>query len=408
MTGTIYNRSKLKNAPNWAFSIYIGKEANGKKRFLYTSGFGLKRDAESARDKAMAAWKAEQATAKAARRNPATLAEYMPHWFRDYAVRNLTPATVQRYRDLAEFFLPALGPVRLADLSTLMIEREMNRLKDGGGRKAKTGEAKPLAPKTVSLIKGVLSVALNSAIRDGMIAVNPCHLVRMPKPEKREQQALDHSETDWLLECAKGSWIYPLLVVASATGARRGELCALTWLDVDLDNRVISISKSVEQTREGLRVKSTKNRQARRFDLIPTAVQALRDHHAAQREVAATVGPDYRADLGLVFGDECGDYRKPDSVTSTACRIAEKAGYKNVSLHNLRHGHASQLLSAGVALAAVSKRLGHLDPHITARVYSHSMKIDESDVAEKLELARLKEREAKAAALKNKLAEGIF
>ena len=401
MTGSIFNRSKRKSFPNWGFSIFIGKDADGKKKFLYGSGFALKRDAEEARDKALAEWKAEKAKAEAAIRDPATLAELMPHWFEQYAERNLTPATVQRYRDLAAFFLPVLGPVRLAELSTLMIEREMNRLKDAGGRAAKTGEAKPLSPKTVSLIKGVLSVALNSAVRWGMIPLNPCNLVVMPKAQKREQQALDYEQTEWLLECAKTSWIYPLLVVSAATGARRGELCALTWLDVDLDNRLLSISKSVEQTRGSLRLKTTKNRKTRIFTLPPSAVQTLRDHQAAQKEWAAQVGPGYRSDLGIVFADEYGEYRKPDSVTSTACRIAEKAGFKGVSLHNLRHGHGSQLLSAGVPLPVVSARLGHSSPYVTATIYSHALKADEMQAADKWEAAREKARKAEAARPKN-------
>ena len=401
MTGTVYNRSKLKNAPNWAYSVFIGKDAEGKKQYLYRSGFALKREADDARTEAIAAWKAQQSEAEAARRDPSTLAQYMPHWFTEYAERNLTPATVQRYRDLAEFYMPTLGPIPLRELSTLMIEREMNRLKDSGGRAAKSKEAKPLSAKTVSLIKGVLSVALNSAVRWGMIPANPCALVRMPKADKREQQALDHTETDWFLECAKTSWIYPLLVVAAATGARRGELCALTWQDVDLETGFMSISKSVEQTRDGLRVKSTKNRKARIFTLPGSAVQALRDHQAAQAELMTQIGPDYRADLGLVFGDECGDHRKPDSVTSTACRIAEKAGFKGVSLHNLRHGHGSQLLSAGVPLPAVSARLGHSSPYVTATIYSHAIKRDELEAAEKWEAAMLQARKLEAARPKN-------
>ncbi|MCA2962746.1 MAG: site-specific integrase [Acidobacteriaceae bacterium] len=401
MTGSIFNRSKRKSAPSWGYSIYVGKDADGKKRFLYASGFALKRDAEEARDKAIAAWKAEQAAATAAARKPSTLAEYMPHWFEQYAERNLTPATVQRYRDLAAFFLPALGPVRLSELSTLLIEREMHRLRDAGGRAAKTGKPKPLAPKTVSLIKGVLSVALNSAVRWGMIPLNPCSLVVMPKAEKREQQALDHQQTDWLLECGRTSWIYPLLLVATATGARRGELCALTWLDVDFDNRLVSISKSVEQTRKGLRLKSTKGKKARIFSLPQSAVQALRDHRTAQQEWAAQVGPGYRADLGIVFADEVGEYRKPDSVTSTACRIAQKAGFTGVSLHNLRHSNGSQLLSAGVPLPVVSARLGHSSPYVTATVYSHALKADEQQAADKWEAARQQAKKEEAARPKN-------
>jgi hypothetical protein len=94
-------------------------------------------------------------------------------------------------------------------------------------------------------------------------------------------------------------------------------------------------------------------------------------------------GAGYRADLGVVFADGVGEYRKPDSVTSTACRIAQKAGFKGVSLHNLRHSNGSQLLSAGVPLPVVSARLGHSSPYVTATVYSHALKADEQQAADK-------------------------
>ena len=84
-----------------------------------------------------------------------------------------------------------------------------------------------------------------------------------------------------------------------------------------------------------------------------------------------------------------------------ACRIAEKAGFKGVSLHNLRHGHGSQLLSAGVPLPVVSARLGHSSPYVTATIYSHALKADEMQAADKWEAAREKARKAEAARPKN-------
>lgn len=93
-------------------------------------------------------------------------------------------------------------------------------------------------------------------------------------------------------------------------------------------------------------------------------------------------GPDYRADLDLVFCDPAGDYLRPDSVTAKACLIARKAGLKGVGLHSLRHSHGSQLLSAGVPLPAVSRRLGHSSPYVTATIYSHALAKDELAAAE--------------------------
>ncbi len=82
-----------------------------------------------------------------------------------------------------------------------------------------------------------------------------------------------------------------------------------------------------------------------------------------------------------------GSYIRPDTVTKAVRRIAKKAGLKDVSLHTLRHSHGSQLLSAGVPLPAVSKRLGHTNVYVTATVYAHALTSDESTAAEKWESA---------------------
>jgi integrase len=86
--------------------------------------------------------------------------------------------------------------------------------------------------------------------------------------------------------------------------------------------------------------------------------------------------------LNLVFCGPDGDYLKPDSVTAKACLIAKKAGLKDTSIHTLRHSHGSQLLSAGVPLPTVSKRLGHSSVHVTATVYSHALAKDERAAAD--------------------------
>ena len=83
-----------------------------------------------------------------------------------------------------------------------------------------------------------------------------------------------------------------------------------------------------------------------------------------------------------MFCDPNGDYLKPDSVTAKACLIAKKAGLSDTSIHTLRHSHGSQLLSAGVPLPTVSKRLGYSSVYVTSTVYSHAMTKDETAAAE--------------------------
>jgi integrase len=148
-------------------------------------------------------------------------------------------------------------------------------------------------------------------------------------------------------------------------------------------NGAARFSKSLEQTRDGLREKPTKNERSRHISLPPSLTELLKFHREKQAENRRLLGPDYRTDLDLVFCDPRGDYRKPDSITAKACLIARKAGFpRGVSLHTLSHSHASQLLSAGIPLPTVSKRLGHTDVHTTATIYSHSLPKDDLKAAE--------------------------
>ena len=117
------------------------------------------------------------------------------------------------------------------------------------------------------------------------------------------------------------------------------------------------------------------------------AIEALKRVKAKQDEARTLYGPDYRADLDLVFANPDGTYLRPNKVTQTVIRLAKQAGFSNISLHSLRHSHGSQLLAAGVPLPVVSKRLGHTDVYTTARVYSHALASDESAAAEKWEAA---------------------
>lgn len=397
MTASIFNRG-TSNKPNWGFSIYLGKDENGKPKRRFESGFARKSEAVTAADLAKAEIIAKRAADEAAKnappvssvlpREPETLADFMPQWFENYAAVNCKPKTLERFRELAEYFMPKLGSIPLVELDPMTIEMEMNRLHAAGGRVKKTGEPRPLAPKTIQSIAGVLRSALTAARRWKKIPSNPMDDVQLPEVKRVKQEALDFEQTDRLLERAKTSWIGPLLTVAAATGCRRGELLALTWSDVDLDAGMLSITKSLEQTRAGLRVKSTKSDRPREFALPASAVQVFHDLRAIQAKSREAAGDLYRTDLDLVFGNELGAYRQPNSVSAMAARIAKSAGFPGVSLHNMRHGHGSQLISVGVPITEVSERLGHSSPAITLGIYSHALDSKKRNAADTWQAGR--------------------
>ncbi len=175
-----------------------------------------------------------------------------------------------------------------------------------------------------------------------------------------------------MLDALRGRWVYPITVLALATGARRGELCALRWKDVDLDTARIRIEKSLEQTNAGLRLKEPKTKAGRRTISIPPAVVAeLRAHWRAQQEQRLALGAGRAPDDAPVFARPDGEPIPPDTLTQEWARLVRILKLPKVTFHALRHTHASQLIANGLDVVTVSRRLGHGNPTVTLNVYSH-------------------------------------
>jgi integrase len=142
------------------------------------------------------------------------------------------------------------------------------------------------------------------------------------------------------------------------------------------------IRRSLEQTKEcGLRLKDTKGRRLRKIGLDHETIEVLEEIRKEQEQLRALFGDKYKTELDLVFCQSDGSFIRPDVVTKAARRLAKQAGLAGVSLHTLRHSHGSQLLSLGVPLPTVSKRLGHANVNVTATIYAHALPNDEAEAA---------------------------
>jgi integrase len=379
--GSVFKRLLPSGKVTWCLQVEVGRSVEGKRVRLFRSGFPRKADAERELRRLLV----ERDAGTLVKPDPHTFGAFLNDWFENHASRHCAPKTIERYRQLATYLLPHIGHLPLAEITPLQIERLLNHLKDAGGRDRKTGKARPLSAKTVRHIAGLLSVALGTAVRWKLIRTSPMAGVQIPRPEHHEKGALDADQLYCFLETAKAraKWLYPILVFAASTGARRGEMLALRWSDIDMRRGLVRITKSLEQTRKGLRLKPTKTGLSRIVPVPKSVVSMLEQLQVEQEENRQFFGTEYRSDLDLVFCAPNGDYLKPDSVTAKACLIAREAGLKGVGLHTLRHTHGSQLLSAGVPLPTVSKRLGHSSTWVTANIYSHAMLSDELAAAQK-------------------------
>ncbi|HXK05879.1 MAG TPA: site-specific integrase [Verrucomicrobiae bacterium] len=212
--------------------------------------------------------------------------------------------------------------------------------------------------------------------------------------------ALTPSQEKMLMQAASGPWcLQTYLQVDAATGCRRGELLALRWSDIVGGSAIIA--RSLTQTfrivdtptgkakvHDVLQFKSTKTEKPRVVTLPASALAALAEHRKLQDEFRRQFGPDYRADLDLVFSNPDGTPLKPDSISSSVSALFKRlkiAKPKGAALHLLRHSHTSVLLAQGVPLPAVSARLGHSSVRTTQEIYAHMITGQDEEAARKWE-----------------------
>ena len=165
-------------------------------------------------------------------------------------------------------------------------------------------------------------------------------------------------------------------MLGAATGARRGELLALSWADVDLDAGTVRIARSVGLVAGQLHWKAPKSEAgARTIVLGPSVVAELRRHRAEQVERRLIIGPTYRADLDLVVAKIDGSPIRPDYASQAFRNLVRRVGLpETVHVHTLRHSAASFLAAAGVPPSDIAAQLGHRDGGALAlRVYVHSL-----------------------------------
>jgi len=379
------HKRKYRSGIVWYYSFDLPGSGRQDRRRAKESGFATKREAEDAERKRHTEEEQKYNLAKAgapvAAALPKTLAMLMEEFLRQHAEEKLAPKTVERYREQVLYLDPAILSMPLTEIGPLHFSREWSRLLQSGGHTRRDKTPRPLSAKSVRNIAGVVSSAFLRAIKWGLVTSNPVSRSEPPVPKKREGMALLPSEQVLLIQSATGPWCLPtLLEVAAATGARRGEALALRWSDIQ--GREVLIARSLTQTRQILKFKGTKTERPRRVELPESVLAPLAAHREQQEKFRQQFGPDYRADLDLIFANPDGTPLKPDSVSAAVSLLCRRLGLpKGASLHTLRHTHGSFLLADGVDLATVSERLGHSSVRVTADIYSHALRGRDQEAA---------------------------
>src|SRR5262249_15848397 len=161
----------------------------------------------------------------------------------------------------------------------------------------------------------VLHRVLERAVKSELLPRNVASIIEPPRVETKEVDSLKADQIAEVLAALDGHWLQPIAVLALATGARRGEICRLTWGHIELDNATMKIERSLEQTNAGLKFKQPKTKTSRRtISLPPTAVEALRAHRVQQLETRLALGQGRPDADALVFSRIDGNPIPPNDL----------------------------------------------------------------------------------------------
>ena len=297
--------------------------------------------------------------------NRLTVAEHVLAWLAD---ADISPKTRERYDQLCrQQLIPRLGKLRLQDVTPAHIKAWHRQLLHSGGVRGD-----PLSARTVGHAHRVLRQALQYAVDLELLARNPTLKAKAPKTSPDEIQILRPDEITQTLTGLEGHVLLPIVSLALASGLRRGELCALWWRDIDFDNAGIRVERSLEETRQGLRLKAPKTEHGRRFVTVDAGtLEVLREHRRDQNIVRLRVGLGGAGPRDYIFSQPDGSPLYPDRLSSHWWRTRRKLRLPDVSFHSFRHVNASLLIAGGYDLLRLSRRLGHAKADYTLRLYGH-------------------------------------
>lgn len=300
-----------------------------------------------------------------------TLASYLDRWLADAVKPARTPNTYRSYEMTVRLHINEhIGGVRLDKLRGVQVQALYSEM-----------ERKGASPRLRQLTHAVLRRALAQAVKWGLIQANPCSGAERPTVAKKELVTLTPEQTRQLLRVAEAHRLSALFVLAVATGMRQGELFGLRWSDVDLEGMAVTVCHTLEEIDGAHRLKEPKSKAGRRrIDLPAFAVAALVEHRKKMMAEGHAAAP--------VFCDHKGGWlRKSNFVRQIFKPMLKKAGLPDIRFHDLRHGHATWLLSLGEHPKVVQERLGHAQIALTLDVYSHVLPTVQRKAADSLNTA---------------------
>lgn len=347
----------------WRLRVFAGRGSNGAVRHINRTFTGT--ETQARRELARVSAEVQRGQLSITGREP--FGDLLDRWLAQIEPTR-RPKTIAEYRAKIEHRIrPALGSTRIDRIRPAQLDALYRQWLDEG-----------LSPTTVHHHHAIISTALRQAERWQLISSNPA---RLASPPPMRQAALTIPDPSQLLDLIAGAeqcedhTLATAIALAALTGARRGELCALRWSDLDLAAGTVRIARSLTVVGAVVHVGPTKTHAERKMALGEVGVATLLRCRLRMEEFAAQVGVPLDPDPFVLSASDAPRADRnlmPDRLSQRFTKLCRTLGV-HFRFHDLRHFAATQLIGAGVDPRTVAGRLGHADPTTTLRIYSHAI-----------------------------------
>lgn len=365
-------RKRCTCGATWEFRLSVIDPVTGKRKQPGLGGFKTKQEAELAAAEMLLKYETGSLSASA---KIETVGSFMRK-FLDTVLKNEVDETTLegKIAQMEKYIIPSLGNIKIQNLTPVRVQAFINELID-----------KNLSAGTIQNIIRLLNQTINKAVEWGYVTKNVVTLTSKPSYKPKKFEVWNKEQFTYFLQETKDSRFYPFYLIGLMTGMRPGEIQALSWDYVIFDKNIIRVERTVARTKErGIYIKeSPKNESSIRNITVPASVmQYLKKLKMSQSPNEHNlVVPGIKSPIAYI-----------SVIGQVMAKDIEKTGLPKITPHDLRHTHATYLLSPppfglGQSIKAVSERLGHAKTMTTLNTYTHVLPNMQESLADQLDRA---------------------